>query len=62
MSNALSLDAAAYKAQQISSLHTVILEQAAKECSRELLDLISIACDLNEEIWQSLKNSMEAEL
>ncbi|HEM8210041.1 TPA: hypothetical protein U2M19_000851 [Providencia rettgeri] len=50
----LSLDAAAYKAQQCSSLYSVILEQAATECSKELLDLISIACDLNGEIWQSL--------
>lgn len=56
MSKPLSLDAATYKAQQVSSLFTVILEQAADECSRELLDLISIACDLNGEIWQSLNH------
>ncbi|MER5007323.1 hypothetical protein [Morganella morganii] len=54
MSKPLPLDAATYKAQQASSLFSVILEQAANECSSELLDLISIVCDLNGEIWQSL--------
>lgn len=54
MCNPLPLDAAAYKAQQCSSLFAVILEHAATECSKELLDLIAIACDLNGEIWQSL--------
>lgn len=52
----IPLDVAAYKAQQASSLFTVILEQAANECSSELLDLISIVCDLNGEIWQSLSH------
>lgn len=54
MCNPLPLDVATYKAQLCNSLFTVILEQASNECSKELLDLISIACDLNEEIWQSL--------
>ncbi|MEX9874025.1 hypothetical protein AB7X03_11145 [Providencia rettgeri] len=54
MNKPIPLDPATYKAQQCSSLFTVILEQAANECSKELLDLISIACDLNGEIWQSL--------
>ncbi|AFH95288.1 hypothetical protein ACU7RR_004234 [Providencia stuartii] len=54
MSKPIPLDVATYKAQQCNSLFTVILEQASNECSKELLDLISIACDLNEEIWQSL--------
>ncbi|HBC5557039.1 TPA: hypothetical protein KEU64_002302 [Proteus mirabilis] len=54
MCNPLPLDVATYKAQQCNSLFTVILDQASNECSKELLDLISIACDLNEEIWQSL--------
>ncbi|HIE5975308.1 TPA: hypothetical protein ACXNXU_002707 [Proteus mirabilis] len=54
MSKPITLDVATYKAQQCNSLFTVILEQASNECSKELLDLISIACDLKEEIWQSL--------
>ncbi|WP_413482150.1 hypothetical protein [Morganella psychrotolerans] len=60
MSKPLPLDAAAYKGQQASSLYSVILEQADTECSSELLDLISIACDLNGEIWQALKSHVEA--
>ncbi|EJD6329646.1 hypothetical protein ACI8BE_007115 [Proteus mirabilis] len=54
MNKPIPLDVAIYKAQQCNSLFTVILEQASHECSKELLDLTSIACDLNEEIWQSL--------
>ncbi|MEI9715885.1 hypothetical protein V5049_10630 [Moellerella wisconsensis] len=57
MSKPIPLDAAAYKAQQLSSLFSVILEQASDECSRELLDLIFIASDLNGEIWKSLEEA-----
>lgn len=54
MSKPISLDVAAYKAQQANSLIATILEQAQGKCSSELIDLISIACDLSGEIWQSL--------
>ncbi|ETT07173.1 MULTISPECIES: hypothetical protein [Providencia] len=59
MTNVLPLEAVAYKARQVSSLYSVILELADKECSCELLDLISIASDLNDEMWQALKSSVE---
>ncbi|OBU10774.1 hypothetical protein [Morganella psychrotolerans] len=54
MSKPLPLDAATYKAQQVSSLFTVILEQAESECSPDLFDLISIASDIHCDISQSL--------
>lgn len=57
MSKSTLLDVVTYKAQQCNSLFTVISEQASNECSKELLDLISIACDLNEEIWQSAREA-----
>nr|CBA73690.1 conserved hypothetical phage protein [Arsenophonus nasoniae] len=31
-----------------SSLYEVILEKATDECSRQLFDLLGIACDLNQ--------------
>ncbi len=58
MNKLIPLDAAVYKAQQTSSLFTAILAQASTECSKELLDLISIACDLNSEIRQSLHDAL----
>lgn len=59
MSQPLPLDAADYKARQVSSLYSVILEQASGECSPDLLNLISIACDLNQQISQSLNHEPE---
>lgn len=57
MSKPITLDVATYKAQQCNSLFTVILEQASNECSKELLDLISIAYDFNAEICESLEEA-----
>ncbi len=57
MSKPIPLDRAAYKAQQNNSLLAVILEQVSSDCSSELVDLISIACDLSGEIWQSLEEA-----
>ncbi|EMB2320903.1 TPA: hypothetical protein SMR84_003853, partial [Proteus mirabilis] len=54
MSKPIPLDIAAYKAQQNNSLLAVILELASKDCSRELIDLVSIAYDFNAEICESL--------
>lgn len=59
MSDAICIDAAKHKASLVSSLYCVILEQAANECSPDLLNLISIACDLNQQISQSLRDEDE---
>ncbi|HFP7857011.1 TPA: hypothetical protein ACHDW3_002042 [Morganella morganii] len=55
----IPLDVAAYKARQVTSLYSVILEQALKECSPDLFDLISIASDLNQQNSQSLRDENE---
>jgi len=55
MREPISLDNAAYKASITSSLFEVIIDMASKEnVSPVLLDLISIACDTNNEILHSL--------
>lgn len=59
MSDAIYIDTAKHKADLASSLYSVILEQACKECSPDLLNLISIACDLNQQISQSLRDEDE---
>lgn len=55
----IPLDVAAYKARLVTSLYSVILERASGECSPDLLNLISIACDLNQQISQSLNHEPE---
>ncbi|HEI8950894.1 TPA: hypothetical protein SLH21_002721 [Morganella morganii] len=50
----IPLGVAAYKARQVTSLYSVILEQAGSECSPDLFDLISIASDIHCNICQSL--------
>ncbi|HHE4677332.1 TPA: hypothetical protein ACPEUE_001082 [Proteus mirabilis] len=57
MLNTICIDTAKYKAGLASSLYSVILEKVSDECSQELLDLISIACDLNQQISQSLRDN-----
>ncbi|MCX2588731.1 hypothetical protein OQ435_11190 [Proteus penneri] len=59
MSKPIPLDTAIYKAQQNNSLFAVILEQASKDCSRELIDLISIAYDFNAEICKPLEEAIK---
>lgn len=59
MPDAIRIDAAKYNAGLVSSLYSVILDQACKECSPDLLNLISIACDLNQQISQSLREKDE---
>ncbi|HEM8291647.1 TPA: hypothetical protein ACGBIO_000776 [Providencia rettgeri] len=57
MSKPISLDVAAHKAQQNNSLLAVILEQVSSDCSRELIDLVSIVYDFNAEICESLEEA-----
>lgn len=57
MSEPIPLDRAAYKAQQNNPLLAVILEQVSSDCSRELIDLVSIAYDFNAEICASLEEA-----
>lgn len=52
----IPLDVAAYKARQVTSLYSVILEQAERECSPDLFDLITIASDMHCDICQSLSH------
>ena len=59
MPDTIRIDTAKYKAELAGSLYSVILEQAAGECSPDLLNLISIACDLNQQISQSLRDENE---
>lgn len=54
MREPLSLDQAEYKSALASSLYETILEKASAECSETLLNLISIACDFNQEIRRAL--------
>lgn len=59
MPDAIRIDTARYKADLVSSLYSVILDQASGECSPDLLNLISMACDLNQQISQSLREKDE---
>ncbi|MBT0349160.1 hypothetical protein ISO80_08345 [Morganella morganii subsp. morganii] len=59
MPDAIRIDTARYKADLASSLYSVTLDQASKECSTDLLHLISIACDLNQQISRSLHGEDE---
>ncbi|HDU3462276.1 TPA: hypothetical protein RFL89_000596 [Klebsiella aerogenes] len=54
MRKRISLEQAEHKTALVESLYETILEKAAVECSETLLNLISIACDFNQEIRQAL--------
>ena len=54
MRKPISLEQCEYKSALASSLYEIIMEKAAVECSVSLLNLISIACDFNQEIHSSL--------
>lgn len=58
MREPLTLDQAEYKSGLVSSLWEVILDQANKECSPVLVDLLSIACDFNHEIHRALVSEL----
>ncbi|MGL9725157.1 hypothetical protein [Sodalis sp. (in: enterobacteria)] len=56
----IPLDVAAYRASVACSLYEVILDKANDEKSSPvLIDLISLACDLNSEVSRSLAAVME---
>ncbi|HBR5490853.1 TPA: hypothetical protein ACIRVD_000981 [Enterobacter roggenkampii] len=50
----ITLDQAEYKSALAASLFKTILEKACAECSETLLNHISLACDLNQEIHKAL--------
>jgi len=54
MREPIALDQAEYKCAMAAALYETIMEKACDECSQHLLSLISIACDFNQEIHQSL--------
>ncbi|RSB63038.1 hypothetical protein EGT71_08845 [Atlantibacter subterranea] len=54
MREPICLEQAEYKSALAASLYETILEKASVECSETLLNLISIACDLNQEIHRAL--------
>lgn len=60
MREPISLDQAEYKSELVASLWEVILEKAHKEkCSPVLYDLLSVACDFNQEIRQALITELD---
>ncbi|HDW1092505.1 TPA: hypothetical protein RK136_000028 [Enterobacter kobei] len=54
MRDPICLEQAEYKSALASSLFETILEKASAECSETLLNHISLACDLNQEIRRAL--------
>lgn len=54
MREPICLEQAEYKTALAASLYETILEKASTECSDTLLNLISIACDFNQEVHQAL--------
>ncbi|HEI6731049.1 hypothetical protein [Yersinia enterocolitica] len=54
MHKPLSIEQVEYKLSLVSSLWEVILERAGSECSLSTLNLLSLACDINHEAYQSL--------
>lgn len=59
MRDSIDLFQAEYKSALAQSLYEIILEKACTECSETLLNLISLACDLNQEIHHELIANME---
>ena len=54
MRKPICLVQAEYKSALAESLYETILEKASAECSETLLNHISLACDLNQEIHRAL--------
>ncbi|MDE9454555.1 hypothetical protein [Xenorhabdus bovienii] len=50
----IPLDQAMHRAGLGISLFGVILDQTSNNCSTELHDLISLACDINQEVYNAL--------
>ncbi|MBC8948325.1 MULTISPECIES: hypothetical protein [Xenorhabdus] len=55
------LDQAAFRAGLCISLYEIILEQSSQHCSEELHDLLSLACDINQEVYYSLYAAVNGE-
>lgn len=55
MREPMDLDQAEYQAELATSLYEVIMDKASQECSPQLLYLISLACDINFEVYRALK-------
>ncbi|WFQ79640.1 MULTISPECIES: hypothetical protein [Xenorhabdus] len=56
-----SLDQASFRAGLCMSLYETVLEQANQHCSEELRDLLSLACDINQEVYYSLYAAVNGE-
>ncbi|PHM72337.1 hypothetical protein [Xenorhabdus sp. KJ12.1] len=52
--HSIPLDQAMYLAGLGTSLFEVILDKTSNNCSVELHDLISLACDINQEVYHAL--------
>jgi hypothetical protein len=57
MRNPIPLDQAEYRSGLGCSLWSTILEKAAGECSQDLFNLLSLACDINHETHVSLADN-----
>ncbi|VEA69038.1 Uncharacterised protein [Serratia plymuthica] len=55
MREPISLELAEYRSGLACSLYEVIMELACNESSKQLLDLLSLACDINHEVHCSLE-------
>lgn len=55
MREPMDLDQAEYHAELATSLFEVIMDKACEECSPQLLHLISLACDINFEVYRALR-------
>ncbi|MFN1148230.1 hypothetical protein [Serratia liquefaciens] len=60
MRKPITLDVAEYRSGLACSLYETILDKAGDECSKQLLDLICLACDINHEVHRSLVAATEA--
>ncbi|WFQ78586.1 hypothetical protein PXH59_12810 [Xenorhabdus sp. SF857] len=50
-----------FRAGLCTSLYEIILEQASQHCSEELHDLLSLACDINHEVYHALYAAVNGE-
>ncbi|UYP73336.1 hypothetical protein [Pantoea dispersa] len=55
MREPMDLDQAEFQAEMATSLYEVIMDKACQECSPQLRHLISLACDINFEIYRALR-------
>ncbi|MDX7988875.1 hypothetical protein FE392_16345 [Xenorhabdus sp. 12] len=58
---AIPLDQAMYRAGLAISLFEVILDQIGRDCSEELRDLLSLACDFNQDVYYALCTAVYGE-